>query len=143
MFGELKNSKRRREPEQTVPLDDEDYPERMDWQTCRQYVERTHERGWDREEFIGGPIFREGEPFVLSELETNNIRIPGGYEADQRIIEHYAQLGAPFPPIVVSANGHVIDGFHRLSAVLQTDCSTLRAYVPEAIDIEDLEICQD
>jgi len=78
---------------------------------------------WDLHYFEGTHYFE------LQKLDINNLDCAIKEDLDQNLIQKYSAMNVNnMPPIVVMFN-HIVDGYHRVTALKENNISTVFAYV--------------
>jgi hypothetical protein len=119
-----------KDPRFTASKNSSSYPAEMSPEETINYVDFLHEFGHGGGEPFEDPEWiREAEKYVLQTIPLDDPGVKWPKATHLPVAQEYAQRKTPLPPIIIAANGYVIDGFHRVEAARMRGDKTIQAYV--------------
>lgn len=89
-----------------------------------QYINKLHKNGWEKSSFKDPEWVNDHQYFVLIDLLLDDNRLKNLNKAPI-----YVKETGEYPPIVIGANGYVIDGMHRVESAKKRGDTIIKAYI--------------
>ena len=93
------------------------------------YVNSLHTKGWEKAKFDDCEWIEKDDYYQLEKVEIGDKRFKWNYGQHPPIAHKYAKLETEIPAIVISSNGFIIDGTHRVGAARLKGKSYILAYI--------------
>ena len=108
---------------------EEDEIEKYTPQFVYNYINKQHRKGWEKKKFDDKEWVLSHNYFLLQDIKLGDESVKWNYGQHPPIITNYSKLNTEIPPIVISSNGYIIDGTHRVGAAKLKGEHTIRAFV--------------
>jgi hypothetical protein len=106
----------------------ENYDNRYTPKFIFDYINDSHESGWQGNSYEDEEWVNQFEYFLLEDVGVNTIEKPSPYHYP--VAKKYAEMESELPPVVLDSDSrYLLDGFHRFHAALLRGDSTIKAYV--------------